>query len=169
MAGFQSLILDLRGNPGGLVDAAVHVTARFIPAGVVASARGQLRSANRTFEAHHAAAVTGPLVVLIDGQTASAAELVAGALKEHDRATLVGQTTFGKGTIQRYARLTSVPAGLRLTVAKFYSPRGQGYDGTGVTPHVEVERPPLDWSMDPEQDPQVQAAIQAAGRLVMDR
>jgi carboxyl-terminal processing protease len=169
MAGVRALILDLRGNPGGLVDAAVSVVERFVPAGIVTSTRGQLRSYNRTYEAHNPAAFNAPLVVLIDGQTSSAAELVAGALKDHDRATLVGQTTFGKGTIQRYARLTSVPAGLRLTVAKFYSPRGQAYTGLGVTPHVEVERSSLDWSMDPEQDPQIHAALDAAGRLAIGR
>jgi carboxyl-terminal processing protease len=169
MAGMRALLLDLRGNPGGLVDAAVGVVERFISAGVIAYTRGQLREYNRTHEANHGVAMQVPLVVLIDGETSSAAEMVAGALKDHGRATLVGQMTFGKGTIQRYWRLTAAPAGLRLTVAKFFSPRGHAYNGIGVTPHVEVERSALDWSMDLEQDPQVRAALEAAGRLLTER
>jgi carboxyl-terminal processing protease len=93
--------------------------------------------------------------------------MVAGALKDHQRATLVGQTTFGKGTIQRYWRLNRVAAGLRITVAKFYSPRGQAYSGTGVAPHVAVDKLPVEMtSMDPEQDPQVRAAVDAARQLL---
>jgi carboxyl-terminal processing protease len=169
MAGFRALLLDLRGNPGGLVDTAVSVVERFVSEGVIASTRGQLRAYNRTYEANNTVPVQVPLVVLIDGETSSAAEMVAGALKDLGRATLVGQTTFGKGTIQRYWRLATAPAGVRLTVAKFYSPRGHAYNGAGVTPHIEVERSGLDWSMDLEQDPQIRAALEAAGRLLMDR
>jgi carboxyl-terminal processing protease len=169
MGGLRALLLDLRGNPGGLVDVAVSVVERFVSTGVIASTRGQLRSYNRTYEASNTVAIQVPLVVLIDGETSSAAELVAGALKDHGRATLVGQMTFGKGTIQRYWRLTAAPAGLRLTVAKFFSPRGHAYNGIGVTPHVEVERSALDWSMDLEQDPQIRAALEAAGRLLTER
>jgi carboxyl-terminal processing protease len=167
MAGLKVLVLDLRGNPGGSVDVAVQVIERFLPDGVViASAQGQLRTVNRVYHAHNAGALTVPLVVLVDGDTASAAELVAGAFKEHQRATLVGQTTFGKDTIQQSWRLSPGAAGLRFTVARTYSPRGQSYGG-GVTPHVVVEKaPPEQLSMDLEQDPQVRAALDAARQLL---
>jgi carboxyl-terminal processing protease len=166
MAGLKVLVLDLRGNPGGSVDAATQVVERFLSEGIIATSQGQLRTFNRVYHAHNAGALTVPLVVLIDGDTASAAELVAGALKEHQRATLVGQTTFGKDTLQQSWRLSQGAAGLRLTVARTYSPRGQSY-GTGVTPHVPVEKaPPEQLSMDPEQDPQVRAAMDAARQLL---
>jgi carboxyl-terminal processing protease len=166
MAGLKVLVLDLRGNPGGSVEAAVQLVERFLPEGIIASSQGQIRSINRVHHAHNANPVAVPLVVLVDGETASAAELVAGALKDHQRATLVGQTTFGKDTIQQSWRLSQGSAGLRLTVARFYSPRGQSYSG-GVTPHVTVEKPtPELASMDPEQDPQVRAALDAARQLL---
>src|SRR5262249_43826193 len=169
MAGVRALLLDLRGNPGGAADAAVQVVARFLPEGLVATSRGQLREFNRTYEAHNTGALGLPLVVLIDGETASAAELVAGALKDHQRATLVGQPSYGKGTLQRDGPLRALSAGMRVTVARFFSPRGQPYNGIGVTPHFAVERAPADWSMDVEQDPQVRAAIEAARQLLMGR
>src|SRR5262249_57695347 len=104
-----------------------------------------------------------PLVVLVDGETASAAEVVAGALKENRRATLVGQTTFGKGCIQRVLPLDSIPAGgIRITLAKFFSPRGQPYNGIGVTPHLLVAR-----ASTALEDGQLQAAFQAARDLTM--
>lgn len=167
-AGMKALLLDLRGNPGGLVDVAVQTAQRFLPEGVIASTQGQLRLYNRTYEAHNPAALATPLVVLIDGETASSAEMVAGALRDNQRGRLVGQTTFGKGSIQHYWRL-STTAGLRITVAKFYSPRGQPYSGQGVTPHLVVERPWMLMSLDLEQDPQVRAALETARRLVLDR
>lgn len=167
MSGLRVLVLDLRGNPGGLVDVAVQVAERFLQDGVVASTRGQLRAYNRVYEARNTAPLTVPLVVLIDGETASAAEMLAGALKDHKRATLVGQTTFGKGTIQRYWELATFAAGLRLTVARFYSPLGQPYGDTGVTPDVVAERPAVELSLDIEHDPQVRAALDAAARLLM--
>jgi len=172
MAGMRGLVLDLRGNPGGLIDAAVQVAKRFLSHGVIATTYGQLRMFNHMYQARNPGALAVPLVVLIDNDTASAAEMVAGALKDHERATLVGLPTFGKGTVQRHWRLTTLTplnAGLRITVARFYSPRGQPYSGIGVTPHQFIERPAVVLSMDLEQDPQVRAAFETARQLAMGR
>jgi carboxyl-terminal processing protease len=104
-----------------------------------------------------------PLVLLIDSDTASAAEVIAGAFKDHQRATLVGQTTFGKGCIQYVVELSSAPAGIRITQARFFSPSGHFYGKGGVAPHIPVERTSL-MAFD---EAQLQAAVQAAQRLVM--
>jgi carboxyl-terminal processing protease len=110
--------------------------------------------------------LTVPLIVLIDADTASSAEMLAGALKENHRATLVGQATFGKGTIQKVRKLHSVPAAIRMTVAKFYSPQGRSYAEHGVGPDVAAERP--NPAADLDHDPQVQAALDVARPLVLD-
>jgi carboxyl-terminal processing protease len=169
MTGMRALILDLRGNPGGVVEAAVQLAERFIPDGIIVSTQGQGRANNRTHLANNPGALTIPLVVLIDSNTASAAELVAGALKHYGRARLVGQTTHGKGTVQRHGRLSASEAGVRITVARFFGPAGQAYSGAGVTPDVEVEGSLTAWSMDVEQDPQVRAALEAARQLLLGR
>lgn len=166
-AGMKVLILDLRGNPGGLVEVAIQIVERFLPSGIITSTHGQMRAYNRTYEAHNPHAWLLPLVVLVDSETASSAEMVAGALKENDRGRLVGETTFGKGSIQHYWRLSS--GGLRLTVARFHSPSGQVYSDVGVQPHVRVERDDMPFSMDPEQDAQVRAALETARNLLMAR
>jgi carboxyl-terminal processing protease len=166
-SGMRLLVLDLRGNAGGLFETAVQVVERFLSSGIIVSTHGQLRDYNVTYQAHGMSVLTVPLVVLVDGETASSAELVAGALKENQRGTLVGQTTFGKGSIQKVRKLPSGLGGLRVTVARFYSPAGQPYSGTGVTPDYPVRR--LDSPVDLEHDGQVQAALDVARRLLMDR
>jgi carboxyl-terminal processing protease len=140
-AGVRVLILDLRGNPGGAFKAAVQVAELFLGEGVIVIAQGPFREYNRPFRAEGGSPYTAPLVVLIDGETASAAEVLAGALKDHRRATLVGQTTFGKGSIQCVIPLDKppldkMPAGIRITVARLLSPGRHPYTGVGVSPDI---------------------------------
>jgi hypothetical protein len=163
LQGMKGLILDLRGNPGGLLESAVAVAERFLPDGVVVATQSQVASFSRTYRASSPDAFMLPLVILVDGETASAAEIVAGALKDHQRATLVGQPTFGKGSIQRVLKLEAVPSGIRLTLARFFSPSGHAYS-EGVVPHLTIVRPP--WALS---DPQLEVAVQEVTRLVAVR
>jgi carboxyl-terminal processing protease len=136
--GMKVLILDLRGNPGGLFKSALQVAALFLGEGVVVITQGQHTDYdNKSHRVNAPNPVAVPMVVLIDSDTASAAEILAGALKEHRRATLVGQTTFGKGTIQCLIPLTKT-GGIRITVARIYSPASQAYNGVGVSPDVPL-------------------------------
>jgi carboxyl-terminal processing protease len=147
MQGMKALILDLRGNGGGLFDAAVQVAERFLWEGAyIVSTRGKVREVKRASRNTNPSAI--PLVVLVDGTTASAAEIVAGALKENftddmqPRATVVGMPTFGKGTVQHMIELKTVQAGgIRITWAKFFSPRNNAYNGIGVEPHIKIDGP----------------------------
>lgn len=145
--GLRALIVDLRGNPGGLFTAGVEVAQRFLPAGIIVTTRGQSPEfAGRVFSSDSGmTAFDVPVVLLIDTRTMSAAEAVAAAWKDHDRATLIGLPTFGKGVIQSPIRLTAAdgPDGsphrsgvLILTVASMFGPRGGAINGAGVTPHV---------------------------------
>jgi carboxyl-terminal processing protease len=166
-AGMRVLILDLRGNPGGPFDIAVRVVERFLSSGVIVMTHGQIgghvREHNKTYQAQGANVLSVPLVILVDAETASSAEMVAGALKENQRGKLIGQTTFGKGSIQRVDKLKTAPlAGIRMTVAKFYAPSGRPYSGTGVTPDIVI-RPEV--SMEIGQDAQLQAALDVARPL----
>src|SRR5207302_8883967 len=121
-----------RGNPGGPFETAVQVVERFLVAGVIVTTHGQIggpvRKYNKTYHAHGGNVLPMPLVILVDAETASSAEMVAGALKENQRGKLVGETTFGKGSIQRVDKLKMAPrAGIRMTVARFYMPTGRPY------------------------------------------
>jgi hypothetical protein len=141
--GAKGLVIDVRGNPGGLFKAAVQVADLFVGEGVIVYGQGQIREYNHSFAARGGNICTLPAVVLIDGETASAAEVLAGALKELGRARLVGQQTFGKGTIQALIQLDrppldKTPGAIRVTVAKLLSPAKQPYSGRGVVPDVEV-------------------------------
>lgn len=140
--GMKALVLDLRGNGGGVFRTAVQVAEMFLSGGVIVSTESPVKQFKKTFKSHNPDALSLPVVVLIDGETASSAEVLAGALKENGRATLVGAATFGKGCLQRVLELENVPAeirsGIKLTVMKFYSPTNQPYSGRGVSPHVVV-------------------------------
>lgn len=161
--GMRVLILDLRGNPGGVFSAAVQVADRFLPQGVIISTQGQLPAYSKSYSAQNPLAATDvPLVVLVDGETASAAEVLAGALKDNQRAILVGQTTFGKGSIQKLLTLQA-GAGMNLTLARLYSPLGQPFAGIGISPDfVEPRR-------DPMKDSQLDVAFEQAARLMVMR
>jgi carboxyl-terminal processing protease len=135
----RSLIIDLRGNPGGWLDAAVAVADRFIDKGVIVSTRGKNGIENQNYTAVLGGTWQMPLVVLIDGDSASASEIFAGAIRDHQRGLLVGSTSYGKGSVQGLFHTKSFPAGVRLTVSKFYSPNGTAISDRGVAPHLPVE------------------------------
>jgi carboxyl-terminal processing protease len=135
--GLKALVLDLRGNLGGSYEAALQVAELFLPEGVIVYTHSRTKEEVR--RANNPDALAVPMVVLVDGETASAAEIVAGALKDNNRAKLVGQTTFGKGSIQCLMKLDSLKAGLQVTVARFASPEHVFYDAHGVAPHDPVE------------------------------
>jgi carboxyl-terminal processing protease len=147
--GMKVLILDLRQNPGGLFRSAVEVAEMFLPEGVIVVSQSHYlrdRKLSGTIRAEHPDALLVPMVVLIDGETASSAEVLAGALKDNGRAKLVGQPSFGKGTLQWVIQLDKpyferMPAGIRITVAKLLSPHLQPYSGKGVEPNF---RSPLE-------------------------
>jgi carboxyl-terminal processing protease len=135
----KTLIIDLRGNPGGLLNVAVEIAERFIHEGVIVSTRGRAPGQSQVYRAHSQALWTMPLIVLIDRDSASASEILAGALKDHNRAVVVGQRSYGKGSVQSIFALRSAPAGLKLTTAKFYSPKNRPYSEQGVEPDVQVQ------------------------------
>ena len=136
--GMESLILDLRGNPGGLLTAAISISDRFLPSGTIVSTKGRTPADNTKETAQYAQTWKVPMVVLIDRNSASASEILAAAIQENGRGVIVGERSYGKGTVQTLFPLQSAPAGLRLTTAKFYSPDGREMSGAGVTPDVKV-------------------------------
>ena len=136
--GMQALIWDVRGNPGGLLNAAVEVLDRFMGHGVIVSTRGRVQDQNTIYSAHaDANDWTGPLVLLVDGDSASASEIVAGAVHDHHRGTIVGRKTYGKWSVQSILP-GHADTGFRLTTAKFYSPNGSTYGKIGIQPDVQV-------------------------------
>lgn len=136
--GMQSLIFDLRGNPGGLLTTAIEISDRFLPSGTIVSTRGRTVNDNSQEVAQQPNTWKVPLVVLVDHNSASASEIFAAAIQENGRGLLVGEKSYGKGTVQTLFPLKSVPSALRLTTAKFYSPDGREMAGAGVTPDIKV-------------------------------
>jgi carboxyl-terminal processing protease len=137
--GMKSLVMDLRGNPGGLLTAAVDVGDKFIDRGNIVSTEGRSPQENYVYTARSAGAWRMPLVVLIDGDSASASEIFAGAIRDHHRGTIVGVKSYGKGSVQGIFPLNIAGAGIRLTTAKFYSPNHIGFVHNGVQPNVVVQ------------------------------
>jgi carboxyl-terminal processing protease len=138
----RGLVLDLRNDPGGLLDAAVAVAGDFLDGGTVVSTRGRRERDSRIYDAPRGAEMIRgtPIVVLINSGSASAAEIVAGALKDRHRATLMGTTSFGKGSVQTIIPMAGQGA-LRLTTALYYTPSGRSLQGNGITPDISVPAP----------------------------
>jgi len=136
----KGLILDLRNNPGGLLDQAVKVSDEFLSEGLIVYTGGRLKSQDMRFEAHvNTEPHSYPIVVLVNEGSASAAEIVAGALQDHKRAVVVGVKTFGKGSVQTVMPLRN-GAALRLTTALYYTPSGRSIQAKGIDPDIVVER-----------------------------
>ncbi len=136
----QGLVLDLRNNPGGLLDEAVFVADEFLQSGVIVSTRGRDGTAQDEARAHPAGTRPAfPIVVLVNEYSASAAEILAGALQDHHRATLVGTRTFGKGSVQSVIDLADGGA-LKLTIARYFTPSGRSIQAQGIAPDVQVEQ-----------------------------
>ena len=131
------IVLDLRNNPGGVLDQAVDLSRLFIKSGVIVTQRGRTKGENIEYKAKRAPYADVPVVVLINGGSASASEIVAGALQDHKRAVLVGEQTFGKGSVQTIMQIDQ-NEGLKLTTAKYYLPSGRTIQAVGVTPDIIV-------------------------------
>jgi carboxyl-terminal processing protease len=144
--GIKGIILDLRRNPGGLLDQGVKVADRFLTEGMIVKTVGKGGREMDRQVAHSRGTWSGfPMVVLVDGATASAAEIVAGALQDHDRAVVLGTQTFGKGSVQTVMTIEGCgpkPCGLKLTVSRYYTPSGRSIQNQGITPNVVVESSP---------------------------
>ena len=134
----KGAILDLRSNPGGLLTAAVGVSDDFLNSGTIVTTRGRLQDSNLSFEAHAGDLLNGaPMVVLVDNGTASAAEIVAGALKDNHRALIVGRRTFGKGVVQTVLPLDNDHA-VKITTARYYTPNGTSIQAEGIKPDIAL-------------------------------
>jgi carboxyl-terminal processing protease len=165
--GMKSLVIDVRGNPGGLLVSAVEVADRFIDRGIIVSTRGRSTLEDFTYSAHEQGKWQIPLVVLVDQDSASAAEIFAGAIRDHRRGKIVGVRSFGKGSVQGIFPLEESNAGMRLTTAKFYSPKGNAYSGIGVQPDYEAPRvrvaaKPVNGQLPPAADTALDMALKVA-------
>jgi carboxyl-terminal processing protease len=158
----SGLVLDLRNNPGGLLDEGVKVADRFLRSGLIVSTEGRNPRQRQRESAHDDGTEPDyPIVVVVNGGTASASEIVAAALQDHKRATIVGERSFGKGSVQSLFGLDD-GAGLKLTIARYYTPSGRSIQGSGILPDVVVSAadrhaPPKT----PEADVQIAAALDA--------
>ena len=173
--GMKSLVIDVRGNPGGLLSAAIDVTDKFVDQGRIVSTRGRDLRESFDYKAHRVGTWRVPLVVLVDQESASASEIFAAAIHDLRRGTIVGQTSYGKGSVQGIFPLSGESAGVRLTTSKFFAPSGQPISKHGVSPHVVVHVTRKPGSTQYSQvgqdtdDPFVTAAVEAARRLVAQR
>jgi len=154
-----SYILDLRNNPGGLLTQAINVADFFLDDGEILSTKGRRFIENRRFFAKKGDKLNGkPLIVLINNGSASASEIVAGALKDHKRAILLGESTYGKGSVQSIIPLTD-GGGMRLTISKYYLPSGKSISEVGVTPDILIEEKSVDFQIDSNSDNQLNYAV----------
>jgi carboxyl-terminal processing protease len=139
-AELHGLVLDLRNNPGGLLDAAVEVSDTFITDGKIVYTEGRIANSEQTFTAKPDDLLNGePIVVLVNGGSASASEIVAGALQDNKRGIVVGTKTFGKGSVQTVMPLTETTA-VKMTTARYFTPSGRSIQAEGIVPDIEIER-----------------------------
>src|SRR5438270_6940518 len=135
----KGFVLDLRNNPGGLLDQAISVSDAFLERGEIVSTRGRNAEETQRFNARAGDLLKGkPVIVLINGGSASASEIVAGALQDHRRATVIGTRSFGKGSVQTIIPLGSGNGALRLTTARYFTPSGRSSQAKGISPDIEV-------------------------------
>ena len=152
-------ILDLRNNPGGLLSQAITISDFFLNDGEIVSTRGRKKKENRKFFAKKGDKIGGkPLIILINNGSASASEIVAGALQDQKRAILLGETTFGKGSVQSIIPLKNKGA-IRLTISKYYLPSGKSISEVGVVPDIKVEEEDEEFSINTSTDNQLNYAI----------
>ncbi|GAG95246.1 unnamed protein product, partial [marine sediment metagenome] len=159
-SGARGLILDLRDNLGGTLDDAVEVCDLFLDEGIIVTIKGRTENKEITEHASKGGYTDIPLVVLINGFSASASEVVAGALRDNDRATLVGEKSFGKGFVQTLRELSD-GSGIKFTTAKYFLPLGSFIDGVGIEPDIPVEP-----ELDAEEDIQLNRAIEEVEALI---
>ena len=151
--------IDLRNNPGGLLTQAINITDFFLDDGEIVSTKGRKISETRKFFARRGDETKGkPVIVLINNGSASASEIFAGALKDHKRAIIVGENSYGKGSVQSIIPLRN-GGGMRLTISKYYLPSGKSISEVGVTPDIVVEESGDDFKMNSEKDNQLNYAI----------
>ena len=155
----KGYVLDLRNNPGGLLTQAINITDFFLEDGEIVSTKGRKVSETRKFFARKGDEIKGkPIIVLINNGSASASEIFAGALKDHKRAIIVGENSFGKGSVQSIIPLGN-GGGMRLTISKYYLPSGKSISEVGVTPDILVEEGNNDFQINSDKDNQLNYAI----------
>ena len=155
----KGYVLDLRNNPGGLLTQAINITDFFLEDGEIVSTKGRKISETRKFFARKGDEIKGkPIVVLINNGSASASEIFAGALKDHKRAIILGENSYGKGSVQSIIPLKN-GGGMRLTISKYYLPSGQSISEVGVTPDILVEEEGEDFQINSDKDNQLDYAI----------
>ena len=155
----KGYVFDLRNNPGGLLAQAINITDFFLDDGEIVSTKGRKTSETRKFFARKGDQIKGkPIVVLINNGSASAAEIFAGALKDHKRAIILGENSYGKGSVQSIIPLKN-GGGIRLTISKYYLPSGKSISEVGVTPDILVEEEGEDFIISSENDNQLNYAI----------
>lgn len=167
--GMQNLIIDLRGNPGGLLDVSLDVVNLFIGEGVLVSTKGRAWGQNWSHNAKPGPVRALPLAVLVDGDSASASEIFASAIQDHRRGVVVGTRSYGKGSVQSIFPLSTAQTGLRLTTALFFSPDGKRLQNVGIEPDVVVHRgedslgeePPIPRNRSLATDSQLRAAVES--------
>ena len=156
-------IVDLRNNPGGLLTQAISITDFFLDSGEIVSTKGRKLIESRKFFAKKGDGINGkPIIVIINNGSASAAEILAGALKDHKRAIVLGENTYGKGSVQSIIPLEN-GGGMRLTISKYYLPSGKSISEVGVTPDIFVEEIGDDFQVNTETDNQLNYAINLLG------